>query len=329
MRSPVVDVHCHYVAADLIESFGGLRLVEDESWPHMLVRGERRLGPITPRLIDSALLLEDMDRSGVDIRVLCTASWLFFYWAEASLGERFSRTMNERIAREVEAHPRRLSGLATVPLQDTDRAIAELERAVKDLGLRGVSLGTNVEGRYFDDPSLFPFLEAAQDLDVPLFFHPTNVAGEERLGAYSLVQMLGNPHETALSLTRLILGGVLERLPNLNVCFPHAGGSIAMLLGRIDHAWRVRTEAHIATPHPPSEYIQRCYFDSISHSRESLDLLLRYVPVNRVLLGSDYPWDMGDTEPVRSLPFLASLDAGSRAMVLGGNAVELLKLQVL
>lgn len=321
----LVDVHCHFVPRDFLESFDGFSLVPDDVWPEVLRYGERVLGPVIPRLFDAGVLREDMDRFGVDVRAICTASWLFCYWAEPELGERYARAMNDRLAAAAASSPDRLVALATVPLQDVDRAVAELRRAVGDLGMRGVTVGTNVNGRYFDDPSLFPFLEAAAELDVPVFFHPDNVAGEDRLQQYKLVQMLGNPHEATISLVRALLGGVLERLPTLKLVFPQAGGSLPTLLGRIDHAWHVREEAHANTPKPPSEYIKQCWFDSITHGPEPLESLLRHVSTDQVVLGSDYPWDMGEPVPAGSVRAL-DIDDTAKAKILGGNAAALLKL---
>lgn len=321
----LVDVHCHFVPRDFLETFPGFRLVPDTTWPEMLYHDARPLGPVIPRLTDAAVLREDMERFGVDVRAICTASWLFCYWADPVLGERFARALNDRLAAEAADAPDRLVALATVPLQDTDRAVAELERAVRELGMRGVTVGTNVGGRYFDDAQLFPFLEAARDLDVTVFCHPDAVAGEERLGPYKLVQMLGNPHEAAIALVRTLLGGVLERLPGLRLVFPQAGGSLPALLGRIDHAWKVRVEASSNTTVPPSEYVRRCYFDSITHGPEPLEILLRHVPAERILLGSDYPWDMGEPVPAGSVRAL-DIDDGAKRRILGANAAELLGL---
>lgn len=326
MRSPeVVDIHCHFVPRGLPGAFEAFALRPDDVWPEMLFHDDEALGPVIPRLTEVSLLLEDMDRCGIDVRAVCTASWLFCYWADEDLGRRFARATNDRVAEVVAAHPSRLVGLATIPLQDLDAALEELERAVRDLGMRGVAVGTNVNGRYFDDPSLFPFLEAVHDLDVPLFFHPDRVAGEDRLSPYKLIQMLGNPHETTIALARIVLGGVLDRLPGLKLSFAQAGGSVAILLGRMDHAWRVRPEAHANTARPPSEYLGECYFDTITHSPEPLGLLLRHVPADRLLLGSDYPWDMGEPDPVGRVRSLA-LDDPSTSRILGANAAALLKL---
>jgi aminocarboxymuconate-semialdehyde decarboxylase len=322
----IVDVHRHFVPRDLVESFEGFRAVDDAVWPEVLYHRDRHLGPLLPRINDLSLVLEDMDRTGVDVSALCNASWLFCYWSSPSMGARFAREFNDRLAAQVAKHPTRLVGLATVPLQDVDMAIAELRRAVEELDFRGVAVGTNVNGRYFDDPSLLPFLEAAQDLDVPVFFHPDNVAGHDRLDRYRLIQMLGNPHEAALALVRVILGGVMDRLPRIKMCFPQAGGSAPLLLGRIDHTWRVRPEAHAHVAAPPSEYLRRLFFDSIAHSPEPLEMLLRHVSADQVVVGTDYPWDMGEPEAGQSVKQLSSLTDAQRRRILGGNAAQLLKL---
>jgi aminocarboxymuconate-semialdehyde decarboxylase len=318
-----VDVHCHYVSRDLLgvdSRFGARR---DGAQGEALYFGDRRLGPLPPGLTDLDLTVANMELTGLTERLCCTASWLTCYWAEPSLGQAITRAMNESIARGVAAHPGRLMGLSSLPMQDVNLAVEELHYATTRLGLVGVAIGTNVNGSYLDDPRFEPLLTAAEQLGVTIFLHPHQVAGAERLRNYGLSRAIGNPHEAATALSRVILGGVLERHPQLRLCFPMGGGSIGVLLGRITHGWSVRPEARLKAPRAPAQYLRRCYFDTVVHSNASFELLLGILSPSQLLLGSDWPWDMGLDQPRRLIED-SSLDEESRFAVLAGNVDRLL-----
>ena len=318
-----IDVHCHYVSRDLLDVDRRFTARRDEREGEALYYDERRLGPLPPKLTDLALTIEDMARARLSHRLTCTASWLTCYWADPALGKEISRATNEAIARGVAGYPDRLMGLASLPMQNVDLAIEELHHAVDRLGMVGVAIGTNVNGVYLDHPRFAPLLAEVEASGVPMFLHPDHVGGVERLGGYGLTLALGNPHEAATALCHVILGGVLERYPNLKLCFPMGGGSIVPLLGRITHGWSVRPEAGALAPQPPVEYLRRCFFDTVVHSSESFEFLLNTVPTSQLLLGSDWPWDMGLTQP-RSVIEDSSLDGELRDAVLVGNVSRLL-----
>ena len=322
----IVDTHCHFLSPKVLDLVDGFATRQVDDGEAELYFGDRRLGPMLPRLNELSILMEDSDRFGVDVRALCGPSWLHCYWAPVEWGTRFARAMNDTLAEAVAQHPDRLVGLATVPLQDVDAAIAELRRAVGELGFRGVATVTHVERRYFDDPTLWPFLEAAADLDVPVFLHPHDVAGVDRMDRFRLVQMLGNPHEATFALARTVLSGVLDRIPGLKLCFVQVGGSLPAVLGRMDHTWHARSETRVATRQPPSTYLPRLYFDSIAHSAEPIEFLLRHVPDEQIVMGSDYPWDMGEPQPGQSIRALTGSTPESVERMLGGNAARLLRL---
>ena len=318
-------MHAHFVPGGLVAVDSRFRLVDDATWGRVLRHGDRIMGPMPERLTEIDAVLADMDARRIDVRALTTTSWLTCYWAEPALGQEIARATNELIAAQATAYPQRLVGLATLPLQDIGRSLEELEYAVGRLGLRGVAAGTNVNGRYLDDPSFEPLFEAAERLRVPIFFHPDDVAGADRMADYYLTRLLGNPHEVALALARLILGGVVERFPAARLCFPMGGGSLPFLLGRVENGWRVRGEANAHTERPPAESLRSCYFDTIVHGPEALSFAIATVPATQFMLGSDYPWDMGEPDPVRAVEAL-DLDDDDRRRVLGGNAVQLLRL---
>jgi aminocarboxymuconate-semialdehyde decarboxylase len=248
------------------------------------------------------------------------------YWADADLGARLARLYNDELAATVAQRPDRLAGLATVPLQDIAAAIQELERAVSRLGLRGVYIGSNIGGKDLDHPDLFPFLARAEALRAPVFLHPIDVLGVERLRAYYLHNGLGNPYETALAAARLIFGGVLDRLPRLQVCLGHAGGALPFLFGRLDRVYRVRPEARQTLRRAPGTYLRRFTYDTIAHSEPALRYLIGLVGADRVALGSDYRFDMGLLDPVAPVRALRPLARADREAILGGTAAKLLRL---
>jgi aminocarboxymuconate-semialdehyde decarboxylase len=328
--SAVVDIHAHFVPE------GYLRLIETEGSAHglslragpdgpLIMIGSVPIGPITPGYHDLEQRLRDMDRQGVGIHALSLMPPMV-YWADVALGLRLARLVNDAMAAAARAHPDRLVGLATLPMQARDAAVAEVGRAVGELGLRGVYLGTNVRGTDLDDPSLTPVFQRIAELGVPVFLHPLNVLGGPRVAAYYLHNLLGNPFDTAAAGARLIFGGVLDRFPSLRVCLPHAGGALPYLLGRLDRGYRVRPECrHL--PRPPSAYVDRFYFDTIAHSPDALRCLIGVAGADRVMLGSDYCFDMGYEDPVVALKDAEPLSDGDRARILGGNAVRLLGLR--
>jgi aminocarboxymuconate-semialdehyde decarboxylase len=232
----------------------------------------------------------------------------------------------ENVAALVARHPRRFVGMATVPLQDTALAIAELQDARERLGLRAVEIGTCPGGRDFDDPELFPFFVACRDLGIAVFVHPaTPLVGQERLTKYYFPLIVGNPLETAVAISKLIFGGVLERLPDLRICFAHGGGAFPFTLGRLDYGWTVRPEGPASIPKRPREYARLLHFDSLTHSPANLRFLVNEFGAERVAMGSDYPFDMGSPDPVAAVGE-AGLDPSARALIEGGTAARFLEL---
>jgi aminocarboxymuconate-semialdehyde decarboxylase len=281
---------------------------------------------VRPTSYDVRLIREAMDRTGLDLAVLGPAPEIFFYWAAPETGDRISRALNDAIAAMVRANPGRFAGLATLPMQDVDRAARELERAVTELGLRGVEICTHVDGRDLDDPVFAPVFAAAERLRVPVFLHPQNWGDMRRLHDYHLWNLVGFPAETALAAARLILGGVFERHPNLTVILAHGGGYFPYQVGRLDRGYEVRAELRARLPRPPSTYLRHVYCDSLTHNGLSLRFLLDRVGDDHVVLGSDYPFGMADPTPVATIRRLG-LGREREAKVLGQNLAGLLKLR--
>jgi aminocarboxymuconate-semialdehyde decarboxylase len=325
----IIDLHAHYVPLSFMEA------IEKEGAPYgaalqraggdpTIVVGGRPYGPITRHYYETKPRLADMDKAGVDMQVL-SLNPPMVYWADAALGARLARIYNDELAVAVAGRPDRLAGLATLPLQDVPAAVAELERAVRQLGLRGAYIGSNVCGKDLDHPDLLPFFAKAEALGAPIFIHPIDILGVERLRAYYLHNGLGNPFDTAVAAARLIFGGVLDRFPRLRVCLAHAGGALPILIGRLDRVYRVRKEARGNVRRSPGTYLRRFTYDTITHHGPALHYLISLVGADRVALGTDYRFDMGTLDPVAAVRAVR-LSRTDRAGILGGVAVKLLKL---
>jgi len=262
--------------------------------------------------------IADLKAAGMDMGVVQPTQTLFFYWAESSVAVELTRMVNEFTAQGVRQHPEYLVGLATVPLQDVKMAIKELTYAVRQLGLRGVVTGSNVNGRGFDEEQFQPFFEKVEELDVPIFIHPNNPAGTERVGKYYLANFLAFPLESAVTAAQLVFGGVLDRYPKLKICLSHAGGVLPFLVGRLEHGQSVRPEAQEHCKHPFHYYLKNFYVDTITFRADTLRFVLEIMPEGHVFMGTDYPYDMADTDPVGSVR-AAVTDENLRGKIFGEN----------
>ena len=264
-----------------------------------------------------------MDERGVDVQVLSVTPGNFCYAALSKVGAAISRAQNDAIYKMVAENPGRFIGSATVPLQDVEAAQQELERAVKDLGFTSVEIGTNVNGVNLDSPTLEPFYGTAEALGVPIIVHPINNAGADRMTRYYLGNIVGNPMETTLATGSVIFGGVLERHKGLRFCWAHGGGFFPYQIGRFDHGYDVREEARANISKPPSEYLDAMYYDTITHGEPALSFLVRRMGAERVLYGTDFPWDMGEYGSIPMIRGMRSLSDEEKALVLGENSVKL------
>src|SRR5712692_8871749 len=267
--------------------------------------------------------LQDMAAAKVDVQVLSVCPQTFVYAQPPALAAAFARIQNEQLAKLVKARPDRFLAMATLPMQAPRQAADELRHAVSVLGLRGAQIGSNVAGKNLDDPELEPVWATAAELDAFILVHPINVAGMDRLGSYYLNNLIGNPLDTTIAAACLVFSGVLERYPSLKICLAHGGGFVPYQAGRFVHGWQVRAEPKVKLPKPPTDSLQRFYFDTIVHSTEVLEFLVRNAGADRVLLGSDYPFDMGMPDGVLQVRSL-SIPATDRASILGGLAQTML-----
>jgi len=272
---------------------------------------------------DIARRLADMDRAAVDMHLLSVSPQTWLYSQEAAVGIAAAAIQNEEIARLTKEHPDRFAGIATLPMQAPDQAADELRRAMTKLGLHGAMIASNINGKNLDDPRFEPLWAAAAALDALLIIHPGNVAGADRLRSYYLGNLIGNPLDTTIAAACLIFGGVLERYPTLKPVMVHGGGFIPYQGGRWVHGWQVRPEPKLHLKHSPQPYLDRFLYDTILHSKTSLEFLIASVGADRVLLGSDYPYDMGMLDCVAHVRAL-DLAAADRDKILGGHAAAIL-----
>ncbi|MGE0599975.1 MAG: amidohydrolase family protein [Dehalococcoidia bacterium] len=332
--APVIDIHCHAApAAGIRELVSGLARPEDE--PASFFSNEastahnRKLAAeqYTRALTSIEERLARMDRSRVEIQAV-SPSPQQFYWAEADLGKRISRVQNEHVAGIVGARPDRFAGLGSVPLQDAAASAEELDYLSGTLGLRGVQISTYVAGKELGDPALEPFWAAAETLGLVVFIHPLGFSHGERLREFYLNNSVAHPFESTLAISSLIFNGVLRRHPELKIVVAHGGGYLPFHSSRLDHAWKVRPECQVHIDRPPSEYLKRLYVDTVVYTPESVARLVEMMGVEHVLLGPDYPYDMGEDDPVGLIEATPGLSADERAMLIGGNAARLLGLAV-
>jgi aminocarboxymuconate-semialdehyde decarboxylase len=270
--------------------------------------------------------LRDMDAQGLDMHVISLQP-MFADALPAEVAVRVCRSINNAFADVVAANPQRFVALANLPMVSPEDAARELERAVKDLGLRGAEICSQIAGKNLDDASLAPFYAKAQELDVPIFIHPAGVPGlAERLGSYYLTNLIGNPMDTTIAAASLIFGGVLRDYPRLNVYLAHGGGACPYIRYRWDHGWKVRGEGKRFITRPPSEYFSRLYFDSLTHGGPALSFLASTVGPERIMLGTDYPFDMGAYNSVAAVQNVIGVTDAERDLMLGGNAMRLFKI---
>src|SRR5437764_7906242 len=346
-----IDLHTHILPRnwpDLDAKYGYSGFVRLDHYQPCCARmmiGDRVFREITDNVWDPARRIGECDRDRVSMQVLSTVPVMFSYWAKPADALDLSRRLNDHIAEVVRDYPARFAGLATIPMQDPDLAAGELGRSVRDLGLRGAQIGTHVDanlrsGRIdtlnLDNASLQPVWSAAEQLDAAIFVHPWDMLGRERMPKYWLPWLVGMPAETSLAICSMIFGGLFERFPKLRVAFAHGGGAFPFTIGRIEHAFHVRPDlVAIENKRNPREYLARSdnvkggspsrfYVDSLVHDADALNLLLNLFGAERVALGSDYPFPLGEPHPGKLIESIKELSSQDRMQLLSGTAREFL-----
>jgi aminocarboxymuconate-semialdehyde decarboxylase len=331
MRS--IDVHAHIVPDSLWKAIEGK--ADWHGYRHApgqghggVVGGGMTTYFTTPKIRFSVEeRLKDMDEQKVDMQVLSLHTPLVGYHLDAAQGRALARNVNDEIGATVRQQPRRLAGLATLPVQDVPSAIDELERSVTKLGLKGATLDTHVNGEQWDEPKFLPLFKAAEQMGALLFFHPQpqNNFLMQRTKRHGLFNSLGVILDDAIVAAILICGGVLEACPKIRICIAHGGGPTCYAMGRLDRAWHGRPESR-TTPKPPSAYQKQLYYDTVTGSEEALRFLLDQVGADRVVLGSDWPFVPWNPSPAGWIQGLKSLTPDEKEKILSKNLETLLGL---
>jgi aminocarboxymuconate-semialdehyde decarboxylase len=322
-----IDTHTHILPPDwpdLAARFGDSRfpILRVEQGRHRIYRDGRFFREVQPNAWDARLRIEQYESFGISRQVVSTVPVLFCYWAPGAQALVLHQHLNDHLAQLQRDHPDRYVGLATVPLQDPALACAELRRSVQELGLAGVQIGSHVEDWNLDAPELSEFFATAEALDASVLIHPWDMMGAAGMPKYWMPWLVGMPAEQSRAACALIFGGVLERHPKLRIAFAHGGGSFPYTLGRIEHGFRMRPDlVAIDNPHPPSSYLARLYFDCCVHDDRALRYLIDTVGVDQVMLGTDYPFPLGEQEPGSSIERLGLAEA-ERSALFHGNALR-------
>ena len=343
-----IDLHTHILPKewpDLDAKYGYsgfIRLEHHKPCCARMMKGEHFFREVKDNVWDPKRRIEECDQAGVAMQVLSTVPVMFSYWAKPADTLDLSRRLNDHIAEIVRAYPTRFAGLGTLPLQDPDLAAQELERCVRELGLRGAEIGSHVDAnehchgascRNLDDPGFDVVWESAEKLDASVFVHPWDMMGKERMPKYWLPWLVGMPAETSLAICSMLFGGVFERFPKLRVAFAHGGGSFPFTIGRIERAFHVRPDlTAVDNQRNPREYLAsnerpaRFYVDSLVHDPDGLQFLLKIFGAERVALGSDYPFPLGEQIPGKLIESISAIPQKDKERVLAGTAREFLGL---
>jgi len=328
----VIDIHSHLSVPASVEVARGhfdpeddprFRFDRPESTAYNRIVREK----IEPKFVDPEVRIRDMDDMGIDVQALAIVPSQYFYWVEPATAIRVSAMQNDRIAEVVAERPRRFVGLGSLPLRSVSAAVVELRRIVDEYGFPGISISTNVQGEDFDHPRFAPLWEAAEALEALVVLHPYGFTDAQRLAEYYLNNVVGLPLESTIALSRMILGGVLARHPGLKLLVVHGGGYLPFYFERTDHAYRHRPELRRHIDRPPSEYLALVHFDTSVHAPNAVAHLVHHFGSERVLLGSDYPFDMGVTDPLSLIGGAEGLTAADRVRITSSNAARLLGLE--
>jgi aminocarboxymuconate-semialdehyde decarboxylase len=325
-----IDVHSHVFPQEMMDLIRqkpgdyGMRF-EVRDGADRLVRDDGHASPLFEEFHSADAKVAGMDRKGLDISVISPSPMIYFYWLDADRAAAAARATNDGVANMVAKRPDRLRGMATLPMQNPDAAVAELERVVKNHGFRAVELGCTIMSDQLADKKFRPVLKRAQELKTFIFTHP-HFTGDERcgLGPYYLANLIGHPLDTVTMAAHLMFSGALDELPNLNIVLAHGGGYLPYQIGRLAHVYEVRKEPKVNKASSPSKLLRRFYFDALTHDVKALRFLIDQAGADRVTLGTDAPFDMGEEHPLDQLNAVSGLTEEQRDRIMGLNALGLL-----
>ena len=323
-----LDIHTHILPKtwpDLKKKYGyggWIQLEHSNVGCARMMKDDQFFREVESNLWDPEERIRECANHNVDVQVLSTVPVMFSYWAKPVDALDISKLLNDHIAGIIGQYPTRFLGLGTIPMQDADLAIKELERCIKDIGLIGVQLGSNVNGKNLDDEILFPVFEAASDMSAAIFIHPWDVMGKENMEKYWLPWLVGMPAETSRAICSMIFGGVFERLPNLRVAFAHGGGAFPSTIGRVQHGFDVRPDlCAIDNDIDPISYLGKFWVDALVHDNIVLDLLINKLGENKIAMGTDYPFPLGEKEPGKLIES-SNYNNGIKNKLLYNNALD-------
>ncbi|MDX1570473.1 MAG: amidohydrolase family protein [Xanthomonadales bacterium] len=325
-----IDTHAHVLPREwpnLAEKYDlpGFPYMDHSEGRTRIYKDGKFFREVWENCYDPQCRIEEYARFGVQVQVISTVPVMFSYWAPGEYALELGQYLNDQIARVVDEHPAHYIGLGTLPMQAPDLAVRELERC-RDIGLRGIQVGSHINSWNLDAPELFPVLEAMADLDMALLVHPWEMMGMDSMPDYWLPWLVGMPAEQSRAACCLIFGGVLERLPRLRVCLAHGGGSFPFTIGRIEHGFRMRPDlVAIRNERNPREYLDRFYIDSVVHDPQALHYLVDLFGAERIMLGTDYPFPLGEQQPGSAIEAL-ELDDEARRAIYAGTALDWLGL---
>lgn len=297
-----IDAHSHFLPASILDRLRregaryGTPVQTRDDGAIFVVTPERPYGPIGPGFYDIAVRRQYLADHGISTQVLTPPPFLFYYWADPQISYEIIRAENDAIAEVVSGSAGSFAGLGTIPMHDASLSVRECEN-IKKNGLRGIEIGSNVNGTDLDDKRFWPIYEAVESLGLAVLIHPNNVVGSDRMREFHLQNLVGFPADTTLAAARLIFSGVLDRFPKLKVCLGQAGGFLPYVIGRLDLGFNARPECRRFASSKPSDYLRRFYYDTIIHAPGPLAFLIETVGADRVMLGSDFPFDMGSSDP--------------------------------
>ena len=327
-----IDTHAHYLPRDwpdLASKYGDNRfpvIHHGDDGRHRIYKDGKFFREIWPKTWDAQVRIDDYARFGVQVQVISTVPVMFCYTSKPQHALELHQSLNDHMAETCRAFRRHYAGIATVPLQSPRLAVQELERCIDQLDLQAVQIGSHINDWNLDADELTPFFEAAQDLEAAILIHPWDMMGTDTMPKYWMPWLVGMPAEQSRAACALIFGGVLERFPRLKICFAHGGGSFPYTVGRIEHGFNMRPDlVAVDNPRNPREYFGKIYFDSCVHDPRALRYLIETAGIDTVMLGTDYPFPLGEQEPGSGIASLG-LDAIGEARIYHGTALEWLGL---